>query len=107
MNISALRATFGVVVELALLPRAPSSSAKQNAAPLQHAPGLSQPAQAPAPSAAPSAAAPAASDPTATPADGGSRPLKSTTVALRELSPWSMFLSADFLVMSVLFAPSF
>src|SRR5258707_4378328 len=98
MNISALRATFGVIVALALLSLAPSSSAQQNAAPLQQAPGLSQPAQAPAPSAAPSAAAPAASDPTATPADGGSRPLKSTTVALRELSPWSMFLSADVLV---------
>src|SRR5258708_5107201 len=107
MNISALRATFGVIVALALLSLAPSSSVQQNAAPLQQAPGLSQPAQAPAPSAAPSAAAPAASDPTATPADGGSRPLKSTTVALRELSPWSMFLSADILVKAVMIGLAF
>src|SRR5260370_10460012 len=102
MNISALRETFGVIFALALLSLAPSSSAQQNAAPLQQAPALSQPAQAPAPSAAPSAAAPAASDPTATPADRGNRPLKSTTVALRQLSPWSMFLSADILVKAVM-----
>ncbi|MGB8399926.1 tonB-system energizer ExbB, partial [Bradyrhizobium sp.] len=33
---------------------------------------------------------------------GDSRPLKSTTVALRELSPWSMFLSADIIVKAVM-----
>jgi biopolymer transport protein ExbB len=43
----------------------------------------------------------------ATPADGASRPLKSTTVALRELSPWSMFLSADILVKAVMIGLAF
>jgi biopolymer transport protein ExbB len=51
--------------------------------------------------------APAASDVTATPADSVSRPLKSTAVALRELSPWSMFLSADILVKAVMIGLAF
>jgi biopolymer transport protein ExbB len=50
---------------------------------------------------------PAASDVTATPADSVSRPLKSTAVALRELSPWSMFLSADILVKAVMIGLAF
>ena len=37
-----------------------------------------------------------------TPSDNIGRPLKSTTVALRELSPWSMFLSADIVVKAVM-----
>src|ERR1700694_3160206 len=99
MNMSPFRATFAVIFALAMLSLAPPSSAQQKmpAAP-QQAPALSQPPalpaqaapplQAPAPSAAaPSASVPAASDATATPAEG-SRSLKSTTVALRELSPW-------------------
>src|ERR1700694_3331054 len=101
MNMSPFRATFAVIFAVAMLSLAPPSSAQQKmpAAP-QQAPALSQPqppalpAQAapplpaPAPSpGAPSASAPAASDATATPAEG-SRSLKSTTVALRELSPW-------------------
>ncbi len=64
------------------------------------------PAQAVPP--APAAAQPsAASDATATPAVGAGRPLKSTTVALRELSPWSMFLSADILVKAVMIGLAF
>ena len=47
---------------------------------------------------------PASADATA---DGGSRPLKSTAVALRELSPWSMFLSADILVKAVMIGLAF
>jgi biopolymer transport protein ExbB len=70
------------------------------AIPAQAAPAV----QAPAPAAdAPSAAAPAASDAAAT----ESRSLKSTTVALRELSPWSMFLSADILVKAVMIGLAF
>jgi biopolymer transport protein ExbB len=75
----------------------------------------SQPAPAanPAPAApagqalAPSTTAPSppASEATTIPAD--SRPLKSTTVALRELSPWSMFLSADVLVKAVMIGLAF
>jgi biopolymer transport protein ExbB len=97
------------------------SSAQQKAAPApQQAPALSQPSavptqaapavQAPAPSAAvaPSTAVapPGAPDPSAASADG-SRPLKSTAPALRELSPWSMFLSADILVKAVMIGLAF
>jgi len=83
----------------------------------QPAPAMSQPpaiaapsaAQAPAPAAAVSAApAPAASDAPAAPVEGvAARALKSTTVALRELSPWSMFLSADVLVKAVMIGLAF
>src|SRR5258707_9395793 len=97
-----------------MLSPATSSLAQQQIAPAaQQAPALSQapavpaqaapPPQAQAPSAAaqsapaPAAAAPVASDASAAPAHGG-RLLKTTAVALRELSPWSMFLSAGWLV---------
>jgi len=104
MNMSPFRATFAVIFALTMLS---PSSAQQNAAPLQQSPALSQPAPVPAPSAAvPSAPTPAPSDATATPADG-SRSLKSTTVALRELSPWSMFVSADILVKAVMIGLAF
>src|SRR5207245_11795592 len=66
--------------------------------------------QAPAPStAAPPTVAPStsASEAAASPADSGSRSLKSTTAALRELSPWSMFLSADVLVKAVMIGLAF
>jgi len=45
--------------------------------------------------------------PTAAPADSGARSLKSTAVALRELSPWSMFLAADVLVKAVMIGLAF
>ena len=102
MNMSPFRATFAVILAPTTLSLASPSSA-QNAAPLQQSPALSQPA---APSAAvPSAPTPAASDATAAP--DGSRSLKSTTVALRELSPWSMFVSADILVKAVMIGLAF
>jgi len=44
----------------------------------------------------------ASTDAATTPSDNIGRPLKSTTVALRELSPWSMFLSADIVVKAVM-----
>ena len=118
MNMSRYRATFAVISGLAILSPATSSLAQQQTAPAaQQTPALSQapaipaqaapPVQAPAPSAAaPSAAAPVASDAAAAPAEGG-RLLKSTTVALRELSPWSMFLSADVLVKAVMIGLAF
>src|SRR5712692_1272084 len=98
MSMSPFRAAFGVMFALAVLSLAPPSSAQQKTPPApQQAPALSQsqpPGQAPAPPvAAQPAPAPAASDSPATSADGGSRPLKSTSVALRELSPWSRFVS--------------
>ena len=115
MNMSRHRATFAVISALAMLSPTTSSLAQQQTAPAaQQTPALSQapaiPAQAAppvqAPAAAPSAAAPVASDATAAPADGG-RLLKSTAVALRELSPWSMFLSADVLVKAVMIGLAF
>jgi len=118
MNMSRYRATFAVISGLAMLSPATSSLAQQQTAPAaQQAPALSQapaipaqaapPPQAPAPSAAAqSAAAPTGSDASATPADAG-RSLKSTAVALRELSPWSMFLSADVLVKAVMIGLAF
>jgi biopolymer transport protein ExbB len=69
-------------------------SAQQATSPPQQVPALS--------TAVPPAPAP---ETTATPAD--SRPLKSTTIALRELSPWSMFLSADVLVKAVMIGLAF
>jgi biopolymer transport protein ExbB len=117
MNMSSFQAAFGVIFAVAMLSLAPPSSAQQKTTP-PPAPALSQPpalsAQAvpPAQVLTPSVAAqpapvPAASDPPATSADGGSRSLKSTTVALRELSPWSMFLSADILVKAVMIGLAF
>ena len=121
MSMSPFRAAFGLMFALAVLSLASLSSAQQKTPPApQQPPALSQsqppafpaqaapPAQAPAPSvAAQPAPAPAASDPPETSADGGSRSLKSTTVALRELSPWSMFVSADILVKAVMIGLAF
>jgi biopolymer transport protein ExbB len=119
MSTSPFRATYSVILALTMMALASPSSAQQKAAPTaQQAPALSQPAAippqaapaapAPGPSAVvPSAPAPAASDATAIPADGGGRSLKSTSLALRELSPWSMFLSADILVKAVMIGLAF
>jgi biopolymer transport protein ExbB len=121
MHTSPSRSTYAVIFALAMLTLAAPSSAQQTAAPApqQAAPALSQPAAVPAQAApavpAPGAAAvvpsvpvPAASDAAATtPGDGGSRPLKSAAAGLRELSPWSMFLSADILVKAVMIGLAF
>jgi biopolymer transport protein ExbB len=104
MNTSPYRATFALIFALAMMSLASPSSAQQTTP--QHFPTLSQPPALPAQTAvpAPSVAAPAPAGPggSANPADSGSRPLKSTTVTLRELSPWSMFVSADNLVKAVM-----
>jgi biopolymer transport protein ExbB len=114
MNTSPFRATYRVLLALAMLSLAQPSFAQQKTAPpAQQAPVSSQPSvvQAPAPAAAVQPAPAAAADATATPATAtsadGSRPLKSTSVALRELSPWSMFLSADILVKAVMIGLAF
>jgi biopolymer transport protein ExbB len=106
MNKSPYRAGFAVIVALAMLSLAAPVSAQQKAAPApQEAPAASKPAVMPGQAVV--QPAPAASDMTATPADSVSRPLKSTVVALRELSPWSMFLSADILVKAVMIGLAF
>jgi biopolymer transport protein ExbB len=102
MSISPFRATYGLILALAMLSLASPSSAQQQL-PTSPAAQAASPVQAPAPSAVvPSAPLPAASDATAAPADGGSKPPKSAAATLRELSPWSMFLSADILVKAVM-----
>jgi biopolymer transport protein ExbB len=79
-----------------------AQSLQPPAIPAQAAPAVQIPAP---PVAAPSATAPADSDAAASSSE--SRLLKSTTVALRELSPWSMFLSADVLVKAVMIGLAF
>jgi biopolymer transport protein ExbB len=97
MNTSPFRAAYAVVFLLSLV--SPSLAQQNLASPPQQASTLSQPAQVHATSAAvPSAA----SDATAAPADGGNRPLQSTATTPRELSPWSMFMSADIIVKAVM-----
>jgi len=94
-----------------MLSLAQPSFAQQKAAPAApQAPASSQPpavaAQAPALAAAVQSAPAADTDAAATPPDS-SRSLKSTTMTLRELSPWSMFLSADILVKAVMIGLAF
>jgi biopolymer transport protein ExbB len=107
------RSTLAGILALAMLSLMTPLRAQQNAAPApQQAPVLSPspaiPAQAPQPSAVvPAAPTPSATDAVAMPADGGARTLKSTAPALRELSPWSMFLSADILVKAVMIGLAF
>jgi biopolymer transport protein ExbB len=72
--------------------------------PVQAAPAAAVPSAPPA--AVQSAPTPPATDLSAAPADSG-RLLKSTATALRELSPWSMFMSADILVKAVMIGLAF
>src|SRR4030088_1889053 len=104
MNAFSLRAIHAAIFAISLLALAAPSSAQQGAAPRQP-PAASQPAAAPA-QAAPDSPAPVAPEESASSPDS-SRPLKSTSVALRELSPWSMFLSADILVKAVMIGLAF
>jgi biopolymer transport protein ExbB len=119
MNISRMRATFAVISALAMLSLAVPSSAQQKMAPavsaVQGAPAATQsPAapplaatQAPAPSAAPAPVASLAPpDAAAVPADGESKLLK-PAAGMRELSPWSMFMSADIIVKAVMIGLAF
>jgi biopolymer transport protein ExbB len=119
MNTSLFRVSFGLVLALAMLSLAQPSSAQQQPSqqPLAQQKAVTSPQQAPisSPSVAPAVAtppttvqslpAPAATEAAASSTDA--RSLKSTTVALRELSPWSMFLSADVLVKAVMIGLAF
>jgi biopolymer transport protein ExbB len=78
----------------------------QPAAPSPQLPAMI-PAQAAPVAQAPAAPAAAEAAPDASASSSDSRLLKSTTVALRELSPWSMFLSADILVKAVMIGLAF
>ena len=116
MNSSLSRTTLAVIAALAMLSLAVPSSAQQKMAPVApSAPAAQQaPAAAPAPvvqAPAPSGAAPTAASPaaevTATPAERESKLLKAAAAELRELSPWSMFKSADVLVKAVMIGLAF
>jgi biopolymer transport protein ExbB len=116
MNSLNVRATFAVISALAMLSLATPGLAQQKMAPaVAPAPVVSQvpaalaPAavQTPAaPAAAPAAASPA-SDAPAPPAEREGKLLKAATAELRELSPWSMFKSADVLVKAVMIGLAF
>jgi biopolymer transport protein ExbB len=97
--------TFAVISALAMLSLAAPLSAQQGAAPAappvaQQAPAAPQP-----PAALPQQAA--ASDAAATPAEREGKLLKAAVAELRELSPWSMFKSADVLVKAVMIGLAF
>ena len=64
-------------------------------------------AQSAAPVAAPAAPAPAAADTSLGTTDGTGRSLKSSLAVVHDLSPWSMFLSADFIVKLVMIGLAF
>jgi biopolymer transport protein ExbB len=98
MNMLPLRLAHAAILALAMLsPASPSLAQQDPALAPQQAPVLSPPM------AAPSASAPAAT----AAADAGAKPLKSAAAGLRELSPWSMFLSADILVKAVMIGLAF
>jgi biopolymer transport protein ExbB len=114
MNTSSFRAIHAVIFAVAMLVPAQPSSAQQSTAAQPALAASQQPATVPTqaapttvPAVSPAAPAPAASDTSAAPADNSARPLKSTIVVPRELSPWSMFLSADILVKAVMIGLAF
>jgi len=81
-------------------PAAPAAPA------VQQAPAVSQAPAAPAQAAQPAQAA-APADATAAPGDREGKLLKAAAAELRELSPWSMFKSADVLVKAVMIGLAF
>jgi biopolymer transport protein ExbB len=102
--------TLAAMAALAMLSLAVPSAAQQNAAPAvpsapaaQQAPAVSQP-----PAASPqAAAAPAAPSEAATTSEREAKSLKAATPEFKELSPWSMFKSADVVVKAVMIGLAF
>jgi biopolymer transport protein ExbB len=110
MSTSRFRAVLVLILAAALSITQPAF-AQQNAAPLPQqaqGPTPSQAVQAQGAPAEPANVQPAPPQSTdATQTDLGGRPLKSTSGTMRELSPWSMFLSADILVKAVMIGLAF
>jgi len=122
-RMTAARTTVAVIAALAVLSltvpspaqqvmaqAAPAAPAVQQAPAVTQAPAAPNPTTPPAPAvqaapAAPTAAAPAA-EATGAPAERD-RLLKAAAAELRELSPWSMFKSADVLVKAVMIGLAF
>jgi len=107
-------AVMGLAIPVSAQQQTTPPAAAQPASPATVAPATSAPAApavAPAapetatPAAGPTATAPAASD--AAPADAASRSLKSVAPAMKELSPWVMFMSADIIVKAVMIGLAF
>jgi biopolymer transport protein ExbB len=93
---------FAVVCALAMPQLAAPSLAQQNATPVAPAAQPVPPAVPPQPAAA---AAPA--DAAATPAEREARLVKAAAAELKELSPWTMFKSADVVVKAVMIGLAF
>jgi biopolymer transport protein ExbB len=110
MNKSLSRAAYSGIVALAIFSPALPLLAQQ---PTPQTPALSQAPTAQAAPASQAAEPPAVVQPTQVPAAeatapvDGARPLKTAAAGLRELSPWSMFLSADILVKAVMIGLAF
>jgi biopolymer transport protein ExbB len=118
MNMSISRATLAIIPALAMLMLAVPAPAQQGMAPaapsapvIQQAPVASQAPAALAPvaqtveAAQPAQATPSA-DATATPGERD-KLLKAAAAQLHDLSPWSMFMSADVLVKAVMIGLAF
>jgi biopolymer transport protein ExbB len=109
------RIVLKLLVALTVVSSGPAAFAQQPPAASQPAPVASQPPvqslQPTAPIAAPAVAAPQAAPSGATvmdaPAENAAKPLKATSVTMREFSPWSMFLSADVVVKAVMIGLAF
>jgi biopolymer transport protein ExbB len=110
MKPSLFRTSLSLVAALAMLSLASPLFAQQQAAPVATQPtAVAQPAPPPLPVAAsPAAPRPMPSDAAAgTASDSAGRFPKTVTTSLRELSPWSMFLSADIIVKAVMIGLAF
>jgi biopolymer transport protein ExbB len=110
--------TFAVISALAILSLAGSSSAQQGLAPAappapvaQQEPAVSQapvaPAQATQPAQPMATAAPAAVADTTSTQPEREKLLKAAAAELKELSPWTMFMSADVVVKAVMIGLAF
>jgi len=120
MKIMSLRASLAAAVMLVAAWLAFPVSAQQqtapSAAPSSTAPAAAGPATVPS-TAAPAAVAPTAATPgtppiasapaDAVPGEPGGRSVKSTAPAMKELSPWVMFMSADIIVKAVMIGLAF
>jgi biopolymer transport protein ExbB len=109
------RIVLKLLVALTVASSGPAAFAQQAPAASQPAPVASQPpVQSLQPTgqiAAPAAAAPQAATGGASvvdaPAENAAKPLRATSVMMREFSPWSMFLSADVVVKAVMIGLAF
>ena len=109
------RIVLKLLVLLTVVSSGPAAFAQQAPAASQPAPVASQPpvqslqptAQIAAPAASAPQAAPGGASIVDAPAENTAKPLKATSVTMREFSPWSMFLSADVVVKAVMIGLAF